>query len=153
MNTHKSSDSLAPEGAIGRQTRWQETHLSQDYIPPTPWTAVPCETDGSIGGDEAISGAGLRDANGDSCFSLDLGADCAFFNNATVAFIARRVNAHDDLVAALKALSEHMDRAGGDAHGMPECPWCHADGNGDDHRGDCELLTARAALAKAEGKP
>lgn len=62
----------------------------------------------------------------------------------------RAVNSHQALVEALRALTEHMDRAGGDAHGMPECPWCHADSNDNEHRGECELVQARAALAQAE---
>jgi hypothetical protein len=57
-----------------------------------------------------------------------------------------------ELYKALKALSEHMDRSGGDAHGMPECPWCKAGPDGDDHRSECELVLARAALAHGEGR-
>lgn len=55
-----------------------------------------------------------------------------------------------EMVEALRAITADMDRAGGDAHGMPECPWCKAGPHGDDHRGDCELSKARAVLAKAE---
>lgn len=58
-----------------------------------------------------------------------------------------------ELLEALKAVTEHMDRAGGDAHGMPECPWCKAGPEYDTtHAGDCDLLKARAAIAKAEGR-
>jgi hypothetical protein len=56
----------------------------------------------------------------------------------------------DELYDALKALAFGMDRAGGDAHGMPECPWCKAGPDGDDHRGDCELAQAREVLAKVD---
>jgi hypothetical protein len=56
-----------------------------------------------------------------------------------------------DLEGALKAVTEHMDRAGGDGYGMPECPWCRAQGSrdGDEnyHNGDCELAAARAILS------
>lgn len=55
-----------------------------------------------------------------------------------------------EMVEALRAITAHMDRAGGDAYGMPECPWCKAGPHGDDHRGDCELSKAREVLAKAE---
>ena len=54
------------------------------------------------------------------------------------------------LLKALKSVTEHMDRAGGDAHGWPECPWCHADSEGNGHRGDCELVTAREVIIEAE---
>jgi hypothetical protein len=58
-----------------------------------------------------------------------------------------------ELLDALKALAEHMDRAGGDRDGMPECPWCKSGGpDGDEHAGNCELVAARAAIAKAEGR-
>jgi hypothetical protein len=50
--------------------------------------------------------------------------------------------------AALRAVTDHMDRAGGDRYGDPECPWCLAQHDDDDaHNADCELLKARAALA------
>lgn len=65
---------------------------------------------------------------------------------------AHLVAAAPDLYAALTALAAHMDRAGGDADGMPECPWCGFGPDGDDHAGNCELVAAREALAKAEGK-
>jgi hypothetical protein len=55
----------------------------------------------------------------------------------------------DELLAALKALAAHMDRAGGDRDGMPECPWCKWQ-EGDSHANDCELLIARAAIENAE---
>jgi hypothetical protein len=65
---------------------------------------------------------------------------------------ARLIAAAPELLAALKSLEADMDRAGGDACGMPECPWCKAGPSGDEHRGDCELLAARAAIAKAGGE-
>lgn len=57
------------------------------------------------------------------------------------------------LVSALRALTEGMDRAGGDRDGMPECPWCHSgpgmglSDDGESHTADCELLKARELLA------
>lgn len=54
------------------------------------------------------------------------------------------------LLEALKALSVHMDRVGGDRDGMPECPWCKHGPDGDDHAGNCELLAARDAITEAE---
>jgi hypothetical protein len=55
--------------------------------------------------------------------------------------------------AALEALVADMDRAGGDGYGMPECPWCMAQGSreGDDkwHASECPLLAAREALSPA----
>ena len=65
---------------------------------------------------------------------------------------AHLIAAAPELLEALKAVTEHMDRAGGDAHGMPECPWCGSGPYGDDHAGDCELMKAREAIAKAEGQ-
>ena len=58
----------------------------------------------------------------------------------------------------LEAVTKDMDRAGGDGYGMPECPWCHAEGAGPRiesdadvrHDSDCELVLARAALAESE---
>jgi hypothetical protein len=56
------------------------------------------------------------------------------------------------LLAALKSVTEHMDRAGGDAYAMPECPWCHAQGDDkDQHFGDCELAAARELIAEIKG--
>ena len=63
------------------------------------------------------------------------------------------------LRAALDKLCAHMDRAGGDADGMPECPWCHAGGLSDNdeaedrHSGDCELIAARKLLAAPPQEP
>ncbi len=65
---------------------------------------------------------------------------------------ARLIAAAPELYTALKVVTNHMDRAGGDRDGMPECPWCKSGPDGDGHSGDCELLIARAALAKAEGR-
>lgn len=64
---------------------------------------------------------------------------------------ARLIRAAPALLAALEALSEDMDRAGGDRDGMPECPWCKAGPDGADHLTDCELIEARAAISKARG--
>lgn len=69
-----------------------------------------------------------------------------------IASNARLIAAAPELLAALKAVTEHMDRAGGDAYAMPECPWCKAGPDGDHHGSDCELVAARAAIAKAEGR-
>lgn len=71
---------------------------------------------------------------------------------ANAELIVRAVNSHADLLAALKAVTEHMDRAGGDCDGMPECPWCRSGPDGEDHAANCELLMARAAVEKAEGR-
>lgn len=57
-----------------------------------------------------------------------------------------------ELLAALKAVTEGMDRAGGDGYGMPECPWCRSQSADNQHNADCELLKGRAAIAKAEGR-
>lgn len=54
-------------------------------------------------------------------------------------------------VAVLNRLMDRADRIGGDRDGMPECPWCKADGDGDWHAPDCDLVAARAALAAAKG--
>jgi hypothetical protein len=52
---------------------------------------------------------------------------------------------------ALQAVTEHMDRAGGDGYGMPECPWCQCqfeqDGDEWPHASDCELVKARGAVS------
>jgi len=56
------------------------------------------------------------------------------------------------LKAALKAVTDDMDRAGSDSYGMPECPWCWRGPDGDEHNADCELLAARALLA-GDGHP
>ena len=55
-----------------------------------------------------------------------------------------------ELERALHVVTDRMDRSGGDRDGMPECPWCRAGPDGDDHADDCELLIARAALAKGK---
>lgn len=59
----------------------------------------------------------------------------------------------ESLKQHLQAVTDHMDRAGGDAYAMPECPWCHAQETreGDDkwHQSDCELAIARAALSSS----
>lgn len=47
---------------------------------------------------------------------------------------------------ALLKVTEHMDRAGGDAYAMPECPWCHWQDDRQDHASDCELFQARELL-------
>jgi hypothetical protein len=64
------------------------------------------------------------------------------------------LDARKELLSALKTLTADMDRAGGDGYGMPECPWCNAEGSRDYddkyHNADCELLAARAVIAKAE---
>ncbi len=63
----------------------------------------------------------------------------------------RLIGAAPELLDALKAVTDQMDSAGGDRDGMPECPWC----NTQDvvrHAGDCALLIARMAIAKAEGR-
>lgn len=65
---------------------------------------------------------------------------------------ASLIAAAPDLLAALKAATEHMDRAGADGYAMPECPWCHSQREDNEHNADCEVLIARAAIAKAEGK-
>lgn len=51
------------------------------------------------------------------------------------------------LVKVLSDLLDRADRIGGDRDGMPECPWCHADGAGDWHYPHCTLPKARAAVA------
>lgn len=65
--------------------------------------------------------------------------------------VDQRTDALSVLIAHVKALTDNMDRAGGDGYGMPECPWCRAQDSrdGDDkwHHGDCELAAARAALS------
>ncbi len=65
------------------------------------------------------------------------------------ALIVRAVNAYQPLVEALRAVTEHMDRAGGDRDGMPECPWCRVQDD-QEHMADCELLKARAVLAQID---
>ena len=75
---------------------------------------------------------------------------------------AAALRERDEAREALRAVTDRMDRAGGDGYGMPECPWCHRDGNGLDENGnplheeechdaDCELLAARRILAGARG--
>ena len=102
---------------------------------PLPWRTVPSWND-----IYAADGRSIADVDG----------------SANAEFIVRCVNSHDDLLAALKWLAGDMDRAGGDGYGMPECPWCRAQDSrdGDDkwHQHDCELLAARAAIKKAEGR-
>jgi len=51
-----------------------------------------------------------------------------------------------ELETALREVTADMDWAGGDNCGMPECPWCRSGPDGDNHRADCELVKARAAL-------
>lgn len=53
------------------------------------------------------------------------------------------------LLTALKRVTEHMDRAGGDNCGMPECPWCRYQ-DGDEHAPECELMLARQVIADVE---
>jgi DNA-binding helix-hairpin-helix protein with protein kinase domain len=54
-------------------------------------------------------------------------------------------------VRALHGLTEGMDRAGGDGYGMPECPWCKCQWDGEiQHLPECELLLARQVLADVE---
>jgi hypothetical protein len=63
------------------------------------------------------------------------------------------LDARRELLVALKAVTEHMDRAGGDGYGMPECPWCQSQRQDvEEHDADCALMVARAAIAKAEGR-
>lgn len=64
---------------------------------------------------------------------------------------ARLIAAAPELLAALKAVTQDMDQAGGDGYGMPECPWCKCEPN-HEHAADCDLLAARAAIAHAEGR-
>jgi hypothetical protein len=53
------------------------------------------------------------------------------------------------LEEALRAVTADMDRAGGDGHGMPQCPWCGWRYEPSEHASDCELLKARALLSEA----
>ncbi len=59
------------------------------------------------------------------------------------------------LQSALKAVTDDMDRAGGDGYGMPECPWCHAQTDDPEyqHKADCELAAARAVLVRSVEAP
>lgn len=57
-----------------------------------------------------------------------------------------------ELIAALKAVTEGMDRSGGDRDGMPKCPWCSDGPEGVGHLSGCVLPKARAVIGKAEGK-
>jgi hypothetical protein len=66
--------------------------------------------------------------------------------------IVRACSVVPDLLAALKDITSHMDRAGGDGYGMPECPWCRFQTDDNGHSGDCELEKARAVIAKAEAR-
>lgn len=50
------------------------------------------------------------------------------------------------LRGALLNVTQDMDRAGGDAYAMPECPWCHWQDDRMEHASDCELLLARELL-------
>lgn len=65
---------------------------------------------------------------------------------------ARLIAAAPEMLAMLREITVGMDRAGGDGHGMPECPWCKAGPDGDDHHGDCELRIARELIARIEGE-
>jgi hypothetical protein len=79
-------------------------------------------------------------------------ADGGFSAVDDLDYIVTACNAYPELVAALKAITEDMDRGSRDSSGATECPWCYRDSIGTDHDADCKLLIARAALAKAEGQ-
>lgn len=57
----------------------------------------------------------------------------------------------------LQSLTDRADRIGGDGYGMPECPWCGADGSSDEtdlwHSPECPLPKARAVLAPTPKPP
>lgn len=54
-------------------------------------------------------------------------------------------------LTALTRVTEGMDRAGGDGYGMPECPWCKCQFEGEiQHLPDCELALARQVIADIE---
>jgi hypothetical protein len=53
------------------------------------------------------------------------------------------------LEEALRAVTADMDRAGGDGHGMPQCPWCGWRYEPSEHASNCELLKARVLLSEA----
>jgi hypothetical protein len=63
------------------------------------------------------------------------------------ALIVKAVNAHDELVEALRDIVSFLDEYGREGYCLVCCP----PEPGEHIEGDCELLTARAALAKAEG--
>jgi hypothetical protein len=90
----------------------------------------------------------LRERDEARATIVELNTDREFSRQGIAALEAQR----DALTAALRAVTEHMDRAGADGYGMPQCPWCwcsfdtRRDGE-IPHNGDCELVKARAALA------
>ena len=105
---------------------------------PGPWTVVPAE------GYLAIAAGLIVDDVADKVL-------CALrLEDADDAHV---IAAAPDLLDALFALTDHMDRAGGDGYGMPECPWCRSQRDDNGHAAGCELIAARAAIAKAEGRP
>jgi hypothetical protein len=88
---------------------------------------------------------------------------CAFVampggqQKANAAFIVRAVNAHDDLVAALRPFASLLRHFDGRALSRPKKGPIHSWSSGDIDGGEPEALTvemlraAAAALAKAEG--
>jgi hypothetical protein len=66
---------------------------------------------------------------------------------ANAQFVVQAVNAHEDLVEALRDIVSFLDEYGREGYCLVCCP----PEPGEHIEGDCELLTARAALAKAEG--
>ena len=66
---------------------------------------------------------------------------------ANARFAVQAVNAHDELVEALRDIVSFLDEYGREGYCLVCCP----PEPGEHIEGDCELLTARAALAKAEG--
>lgn len=134
LKDDQGAQGATADASAGSIDREQRPHAAPTFT-PGPWKLVGREVLG-------------RAFNGAWCLICKVsgGTPQHADNNA------RLIAAAPDLYEALKAITAHMDRAGGDADGMPECPWCKAGPDGDDHRGDCELLTARAAIAKAEGR-
>jgi hypothetical protein len=54
------------------------------------------------------------------------------------------------MLMALKRVTDHMDRAGGDGYGMPECPWCKVQDEDRPHLPECELMLARQVIVDVE---
>ena len=82
----------------------------------------------------------LWDANGQSVCALP----DVVGNWERAGFIVRACNAHDDLVAAARALIVWSN------HHLPDCLLCGAVGLASNHLADCPVELARAAIAKAK---